>query len=651
MENDILYDLTPWEDAPSTATPINAENLNKQQTKIKEIIDKLHELDEAKLGKEEVPNVPVKSVNGKTGAVSLGKTDIGLGNVDNVKQYSASNPPPYPVTSVNGKTGVVTVSVPTKTSQLTNDSNFVTKDVTDQLSGQKADKTNVALYITPEMYGAKGDGSTDDSSAIQQAIDNAGSGNIVYLGKKTYKISTGIGITHSSRTFVCEGTLLYSGNGIAVTIGSHTIKADIDCIDAVNGTAVKVVGTNKYIEKCKINVNRITNSVIGLHLYTDTTSITYNQFRIGHVNSSDIGILVEAKESYINENWYWLGKITGCNVGIKLHSDESLYPISGFGTNDNHFFSGGFEGIASDGIAIYLDNTCGNKFDNLRLQEFYGAIAIKFNGYCRNNDIKLSRISVKEIDITGLKENSHSNVIQSTGIADINNGFTIGQKAVINYEHGIVYDSRCANVSYDVGANTFANNIIKQLDTLIPSTLYFKDATTNSKEFTLDGLYSDYTSMARGVPIVFVFSENMGKILLKDNRGDSILDNRNNEYSGKTVSVKWNGYDKDNAVNIWSVQVLGEKAVTESYLVSKNYATESFVSSKIAEAELGGEEVDLSGYALKSEIPNKTSQLTNDSGFLTQHQDISGKADKSDAETWTFTLADGSTVTKKVVLA
>ena len=37
------------------------------------------------------------------------KSDIGLGNVDNVKQYSASNPPPYPVTSVNGQTGAVTV--------------------------------------------------------------------------------------------------------------------------------------------------------------------------------------------------------------------------------------------------------------------------------------------------------------------------------------------------------------------------------------------------------------------------------------------------------------------------------------------------------------------------------------------------------------
>ena len=52
----------------------------------------------------------VLSVNGKSGVVVLDKTDIGLGNVDNVQQYSATNPPPYPVTSVNGQTGDVTVS-------------------------------------------------------------------------------------------------------------------------------------------------------------------------------------------------------------------------------------------------------------------------------------------------------------------------------------------------------------------------------------------------------------------------------------------------------------------------------------------------------------------------------------------------------------
>ncbi|KAA6040857.1 hypothetical protein F3I27_22030 [Pantoea sp. Bo_2] len=92
------------------------------------------------------PPYPVTSVNSKTGAVSLGKSDVGLGNVGNwvaVQQggganqgsnkiylgwgadgklrltvdssdegamYYENNPPPYPVTSVNGATGAVTTA-------------------------------------------------------------------------------------------------------------------------------------------------------------------------------------------------------------------------------------------------------------------------------------------------------------------------------------------------------------------------------------------------------------------------------------------------------------------------------------------------------------------------------------------------------------
>lgn len=55
---------------------------------------------------------------------SYTKSEVGLANVDNVKQYSKSNPPPYPVTSVNGKTGAVTVptvSVPSTTFLLKGD--------------------------------------------------------------------------------------------------------------------------------------------------------------------------------------------------------------------------------------------------------------------------------------------------------------------------------------------------------------------------------------------------------------------------------------------------------------------------------------------------------------------------------------------------
>lgn len=49
-----------------------------------------------------------KELNNKP---EISKSAIGLGNVANERQYSASNPPPYPVTSVNGKTGAVQIEV------------------------------------------------------------------------------------------------------------------------------------------------------------------------------------------------------------------------------------------------------------------------------------------------------------------------------------------------------------------------------------------------------------------------------------------------------------------------------------------------------------------------------------------------------------
>lgn len=78
--------------------------------------------------KEDIPPVPVQSVNGKTGAVQLSAADVGALPSD----YTP------PVQSVNGKTGAVklsaedvgalpdTTKIPSKTSDLTNDSGYLT---------------------------------------------------------------------------------------------------------------------------------------------------------------------------------------------------------------------------------------------------------------------------------------------------------------------------------------------------------------------------------------------------------------------------------------------------------------------------------------------------------------------------------------------
>ena len=82
--------------------------------------------------------------------VPTDKSDIGLGNVDNVKQYSASNPPPYPVTSVNGATGDVKSAFYVMVTQEENGS--VTADKTAE-EVYAAYAAGYAVYAIVNLYG------------------------------------------------------------------------------------------------------------------------------------------------------------------------------------------------------------------------------------------------------------------------------------------------------------------------------------------------------------------------------------------------------------------------------------------------------------------------------------------------------------------
>ena len=91
-------------------------------------------------------NAPVKSVNNKTGEVVLSAADVGLSNVDNIRQYSESNPPPYPVVSVNGKTGEVNL--------VANDVGAVSTDNITQTLGTSTTKVPSEKAVTDAMQAA-----------------------------------------------------------------------------------------------------------------------------------------------------------------------------------------------------------------------------------------------------------------------------------------------------------------------------------------------------------------------------------------------------------------------------------------------------------------------------------------------------------------
>lgn len=80
-------------------------------------------------------------------------------------------------------------------------------------------------YVTPEQFGAVGDGTTDDTAAIQAALDNANAGsNVVLLTAYAYRVESDLFVKSNTqvigRHFRYNHIHLY--NGAQVKIGSST---------------------------------------------------------------------------------------------------------------------------------------------------------------------------------------------------------------------------------------------------------------------------------------------------------------------------------------------------------------------------------------------------------------------------------------------
>ena len=155
----------------------------------------------------------------------------------------------------------------------------------------------------------------------------------------------------------------------------------------------------------------------------------------------------------------------------------------------------------------------------------------------------------------------------------------------------------------------------------------------NTTNETLEGVAQDFESYKTTVSDQFTevdttIQESLGKKADTEHAHDDLYYTKNEILNSITVEdideicefKQGTGED----VNLISVAtedwVRANYQTKGDYLTSvpDEYATEEFVKNKIAAAQLGGSEVDLSGYAQKSEIPTKVSQLQNDSGYLTK---------------------------------
>lgn len=140
--------------------------------------------------------------------------------------------------------------IPKNVSELQNDAGYIKQEVVDQLIPIKAIKVNNVtippdenrtvnienVYVTPEEFGAIGDGTTNDSSAFNACIAKANeTGKYVFLSNKMYLI--GNTLTNISNTNII-------GINATIILGNNTFTKQINNCVFSNITFARAVASN-----------------------------------------------------------------------------------------------------------------------------------------------------------------------------------------------------------------------------------------------------------------------------------------------------------------------------------------------------------------------------------------------------------------------
>lgn len=281
--------------------------------------------------------------------------------------------------------------IPKNVSELQNDAGYIKQEVVDQLIPIKAIKVNNVtippdenrtvnienVYVTPEEFGAVGDGVTDDSTAFNNCIAKAvETGKYVLLSNKTYNIANSLNDVIGIHFIGLNAVIKLSNNVFCTNMKNCYVKGVTFSRVKYNYTDKDVFGnlTKTLFKQCLFNELFYLCTSLDADL-TDGKQ-TYTLFDECYLTNTGI---FNGNSSSLTENEYII-----TNTNIKFNSNTRL--------SQNNLINGSTGGMFIFDNTIFINSATKavpifNTYDDLIFNRCY----IDNNEYNRNGFISISK--------------------------------------------------------------------------------------------------------------------------------------------------------------------------------------------------------------------------------------------------------------------
>lgn len=243
------------------------------------------------------------------------------------------------------------------------------------------------LFVTPQMFGAVGDGVADDTQAIQAMFDDVAGVGKVYFPHGNYLTTVPI-VVEQVPDIEMDGMIMSNHAGVALDLGTDTFTI----IDKTIKLKVKKKST-KYEAG---SVGLLLHSAARNTFYLDTVNnfetnvrllstggkgIWFNTFHLNNLNSAKYGLYLDgSNDGWINDNLFIGGSIS-------VDSDSTGITIDHGGSNV--FLKQGLEGA---GTCVHIIYGGTNSFLQSRCEKaIYGLVVDE-----GNNNIMQSNYALPE---------------------------------------------------------------------------------------------------------------------------------------------------------------------------------------------------------------------------------------------------------------